>query len=339
MKQVKTRVLSLMLIVSMSAFLFAGCGTESKKAGNEDDKKKVESVESKSSKPTKDCAGNDITIPDDVERIVSMAPSVTQTLIDFGYADKIIACDTYSGFSALSESLNPDIPQFDMMSPDNEAIIALNPDIVFTTGMSYANDEDVYSALKSSGVCVADIPSPDSIDGIKEDLQFIADAIGASAVAKSVIEKMDDFSDSVEKISKEISEKKTVLYIMSVPTPDYPDVYTCGKGTYMDEIFTMIGAENVAGDIDYQWPSLSEEDIISKNPDVIIVGDTYTENPVDAIMAIDAWKDVSAIKNSEVYAIDGDSFNQPNQYVMNSAYDIAKAVYPDLYKDIEKPFE
>ena len=97
----------------------------------------------------------------------------------------------------------------------------------------------------------------------------------------------------------------------------------------MDEIFTMIGAENVAGDIDYQWPSLSEEDIISKNPDVIIVGDTYTENPVDAIMAIDAWKDVSAIKNSEVYAIDGDSFNQPNQYVMNSAYDIAKAVYPD----------
>ena len=176
--------------------------------------------------PTQDRAGNDIVIPEKVEKIVSMAPSVTELLIDLGYADKIVACDTYSGYSNFASALNADIPQFDMMAPDNEKIIELAPDIVFTTGMSYAKDDSVYAAVKASGVCVADIPSSDSIDGIKKDILFIGQAIGAEDKAQALTAKMDAFEAQVNGITSGIAEKKTVLYIMSVPTPDYPDVYT-----------------------------------------------------------------------------------------------------------------
>ena len=368
--KMKRRNVSVLLAACLSAFLLGGCGSAGEKAGSnetaaqaeqetqvtqetpkeqetqdtqetpevQEAQETPEAQENSSTKPTQDRSGNAIVIPENVEKIVSMAPSVTEILVDLGYADKIVACDTYSGFSAFAASLTPDIPQFDMMAPDNEAIVALSPDIVFTTGMSYAGGDDVYSAVKSTGICVADIPSSASIEDIKEDMTFIADAVGAGDKAREITAQMDTFAADAKKIADGITEKKTVLYVMSVPTPDYPDVYTCGKGTYMDEVFSMIGAENIAGDVDYQWPALSEEDIISKNPDVIIVGDTYTENAVDAILSIDAWKDVTAVKDKAVYAIDGDAFNQPNQYVMNSAYDISQFMYPDAYAGLAKPF-
>ncbi|MCR5178287.1 MAG: ABC transporter substrate-binding protein [Lachnospiraceae bacterium] len=321
------KIISATLAVCLSALLFAGCGSAGSKAG------------ANAAKPTQDRSGNAITIPDKVEKIVSMAPSVTEILVDLGYADRIVACDTYSGFSPFAASLTPDIPQFDMMAPDNEAIVALSPDIVFTTGMSYAEGEDVYSAVKSAGICVADIPSSASIDDIKADMTFIADAVGAGDKVRDITAKMDTFIADVKKVAGGISDKKSVMYVMSVPTPDYPDVYTCGKGTYMDEVFSLIGAQNIAGDIDYQWPALSEEDILAKNPDVIIVGDTYTPDAVNAILSIDAWKDITAVKDGAVYSIDGDAFNQPNQYVMNSAYEIASYIYPDAYSGVEKPFK
>ena len=106
----------------------------------------------------------------------------------------------------------------------------------------------------------------------------------------------------------------------------------------MDEVFTLVGTVNVAGNIETQWPALSEEQIIAADPDVIIVGDTYTPDAVNAVLSISGWQDIKAIKNKAVYAIDGDAFNQPNQYVMNSAYEIAVAVYPEEFADLQKPF-
>ena len=363
----KHKKLVLALAVCLSAALISGCGAAGQNSGDTQidvsiasESSEVATTEGSSSAeegsgaaeskadttdvkaaalPTKDRAGNDIVIPENVEKIVSMAPSVTEFLIDLGYADKIVACDTYSGYSAFASALNAGIPQFDMMAPDNEQIIALAPDIVFTTGMSYAGGNDVYAAVKSAGVCVADIPSSTSIDGIKEDLLFIGKAIGAQDKVNELAAKMDEFKKTVESVTAGISEKKTVLYIMSVPTPDYPDCYTCGKGTFMDEIFTLVGTKNIAGDIEYQWPALSEEQIIAADPDVIIVGDTYTPDAVNAVLSISGWQNIKAIQNKAVYAIDGDAFNQPNQYVMNSAYEIATAVYPNEFSGLQKPFE
>lgn len=288
---------------------------------------------------TKDRAGNDIIVPSKIEKIISMSPSSTELLIDLGLGDKIVAIDTYSGMSPFAANLNPDLPQFDMMTPDCEAIIALNADIIFTTGMSSAHGEDVYASVKAAGVCVADIPTAASVQDIEDDITFFGDVTGTADKAKEINDKIEAFKKTLNETSATIGEKKTVLYVMSVPTADYPNVYTCGKGTYMDEIFTLCGLDNIAGDVDNPWPALSEEDIIAKNPDVIIVGDTYTPDAANAVMSIDAWKDIKAVKDKAVYAIDGDAFNQPDQYVMNSAYEIAVAAYPEEFGSLEKPFK
>ena len=135
--------------------------------------------------PTQDRAGNAIKVPEKVEKIVSMAPSTTQVLIDLGLGDKIIGIDTNS--VTYADKLPSNVAQFDMMAPDNEAIAALNPDIVFTSGMSSVGGTSPFQSLIDSGVCVADIPSPSSFDGI------ISSKYKSSFICKSNVSSLKDF--------------------------------------------------------------------------------------------------------------------------------------------------
>ena len=211
--------------------------------------------------PAKDRAGNDIKVPEKVEKIVSMAPSTTQVLIDLGLGDKVVGIDTNS--AAYAGKLKADVAQFDMMSPDNEAIAALNPDIVFTSGMSSVGGTSPFQSLVDSGVCVADIPSPSSIEGICEDLEFIGACVGKGPESLALSKGLTAFMAGVEEVGKSVSEdeQKTVMVMMNVPSADYPTVYTFGKGTYMNEMLEAVGAKNVFADQE-GWLAVSVEEAI-----------------------------------------------------------------------------
>ena len=282
-----------------------------------------------------DRAGNTVIIPDTVDRIISMAPSTTRFLIDLGLADKIVAIDTNS--YAYLDSLAADIPQFDMMAPDNEALIALEPDIIFTSGMSSLGGDDVYQSARDAGICVFDIPSSASLDDIALDLVAIGNAVHAEDAANEIILDYNDKIEEIKAIGESIEDKKTVLFEISLPSADYPSLYTFGSGTYLDEMITLIGAENVTGDQE-SWISISEEEAIAMNPDVIITNVNYIDDAVGVIKSSEGWENVTAIQNDAVYYIDADASNQPNNHVIDALIQMAKYVYPDEYADFEDPF-
>ena len=95
-------------------------------------------------RPDTDRSGNPITLPDQVDSIISMAPSATQTLLDLGLRDKLIAVDTYSAMYFDLE----DLPTFDMMEPDTEQMAVLDADLIFTTGMSASAGADPFKPLR-----------------------------------------------------------------------------------------------------------------------------------------------------------------------------------------------
>lgn len=289
--------------------------------------------------PTQDLAGNEITVPEEVDAIVTMSPSSTRLVIDLGLADKIVACDTYS-YEYYGESLTADIPQFDMMTPDQEALVALTPDIIFTTGMSYAGGTDVYASVRDSGICLADIPSAASLDDIEKSIDFIGSCVGASDEASAIVTDMQDTIDEIAKIAETIPEedKKSVLYESSTPSSDSPAIYSAGTGTYIDEIITAIGAENPVGDQE-GWISVTEEDAVAANPDVIITTDTYTPDVVKTLLSLEGWENVTAVANKDVYLMTySNELSQPNQHVISAMVEMAKDVYPDAYADLEDPF-
>ena len=339
------KLLSLVLAVA-TTISFAGCAKimEIKEMAENSDVEALVSVgqdvyeELSIEIPKEDRAGNAITVPENVEKIVSMAPSTTQFLIDLGLGDKIVGIDTNS--ATYLDKLPSDVAQFDMMAPDNEAIAALEPDIVFTSGMSSVGGTSPFQSLIDSGICVADIPSPDSLEGIEEDLKFIGACVGKGAEALAYAKGFTVFMEAIEEAGKEIpaDEQKTVLVMMNVPSAEYPTIYTFGKGTYMNEMLEAIGAKNAFGDKE-GWLSISVEDAIAANPDVILMDCNWLPDAADQVKALSGWENVNAIKNGAVYAVNEDLCSRPNQHVSEATLEWAKLIYADQFSNFSTNFD
>ncbi len=274
--------------------------------------------------PTRDPAGNEILVPRNVNRIISMAPSITEIIVDLGIGDKIIAVDKYAkGISGLREG----IAEFDMMAPDVEKMMSLKPDMVFTTGMSDPDGKkEPFKALKDAGVCVVVIPTSNSIEAIKEDIRFIAESTGTLVKGKEIINNMESEIDKIAQIGKTVQEKKMVYFEIGAA----PSIYSFGSGVFLNEIIELVGAKNAFADQE-SWISVSNEAVVSKNPDIILTNVNYIENPVSEIKTRKGWENMRAVKNGEVFQISNSASSLPNHNIVKAMKEIAKAIYPDIY--------
>lgn len=277
--------------------------------------------------PAEDRAGQPIQLPETVGKIISMAPSTTRVLTDLGLTDKLVAVDTYSaGYQPELAAL----PQFDMMAPDAEQLAALEPDVVFITGMSLAGGDNPYQALIDLGIPVVQIPSSSSIDAIKEDVLFIGQCVGEADGAQALVDEMQAAIDEILLLGATISTRKTVAIEVSA----LPYLYYAGGGTYLNEMIELIGAENAYGDAD-PWASVTEEAAVAANPDVILTCISYLPDPVGEILGREGWGEVTAIANGDVYLLDEESANQPNHRIVKALRQMAAAVYPEVFGALE----
>jgi iron complex transport system substrate-binding protein len=183
---------------------------------------------------------------------------------------------------------------------------------------------------------VADIPSSASLEDIEEDIVFIGSCVGKREEAVQIADDMQSKIDELAQIGSSIpeEERKTVLFELYTPSADNPMIYTAGKGTYINEMLELIGAENVAASEADQWPALSEEAAVAANPDVILTADMYTPDVINTILGMSGWENVSAVKNAEVYQLSSDDVNQPNQHVVEAMIEMAESIYPDRYEGV-----
>jgi iron complex transport system substrate-binding protein len=275
----------------------------------------------------KDRAGNEIEVPKNINRIISMAPSTTEILLDLGLGDKIIAVDLNAKRMKGNKGLGNDVPEFDMMTPDIEKLASLKPDIVFTSGMSNLEGKaDPYKPLRDLGVCVAHIPTSYSIEDIKSDIIFIAELTKTSDKAKELVEVIDTEVDNIAQIGKNIKEKKTVYFEVAAA----PNMYSFGSGVFLNEILELVGATNIFKD-QKSWINVNDESIVAANPDVVLTNVNYIDDPIGEIKSRKGWENIKAVKNNDVYYIDSDASTLPNHNFVKAMKEIAKAIYPDKY--------
>ena len=159
--------------------------------------------------PVMDRAGNAIAVPEKVEKIICLAPSTSEILDALGETGALIAVDTNT--AAQMEEV-AGLPTFDMMTPDCEAIAALEPDVVFISGMSKAKGTNPYQPLLDLGVCVIDIPSSSSIAAVEEDIEFVGSVVGKETEAQAVVEAMNGKINEIAALAEGIEEKKSVYF-------------------------------------------------------------------------------------------------------------------------------
>lgn len=304
------KVLSLLATFVMAMMIFVGC----------------------SSKPTtmQDREGNEFTVPAEVNTIISTAPSNTEVLIGLGLADKLVAVDKYS---ADIEGVSEDLPKIDFRNPDAEAIIALNPDIVIASGHNKAGDEDPFALIKEAGIPVAYIPSSYSIDGIYGDIEFIASLTDTEKEGKELVNSMKKEVEAIKAIGDTIQDKKNVYFEIGAGS----GLYTFGNETFLNEMIETIGATNIFGE-ENSWITATPEAVIDGNPDVILANTPGTNESgltaIEDIVSREGWDTITAVKNGDVYQIDKNSSSRASQNIIKALKEMAKAVYPDEYKDL-----
>lgn len=270
-----------------------------------------------------DREGNEVQIPDSLERIVSLSPSNTEILAGLGLADKIIAADTHSADAGVDAA----VATIDMMNVNIEAISALKPDAVFLNGMSQTGTEDPYATLKDAGVQVIYIPSAASLADIQKDITFMAGYTKTADKGEKLLADMDSAVSELKAIGDTITEKKKVYFEVS----EAPNCYSTGTGTYLNEMLEIIGAENVFADQE-NWISVTEESVIAANPDVILTSVAWEGYDFNEILARAGWEATNAVKNKAVYAIPSNPTSRASQNVVEGMKSIAQTVYPELYK-------
>lgn len=282
-------------------------------------------ADSDAARPATDRAGNAITLPDEVQRIVVLAPAFCETLYDLGCAERIVGIDTQTQGYAY-DYLDAALPAFDMMSPDCEQIAALAPDLVLVSGMTDISGSDLYAPLKDLGICVAAIPSAESIEGIRQDIAFLAACVGRASEGARLVADLDAALDEVAAIGSTVTDKKTVYFEISAA----PYCYSFGTGTFLNEMIELIGAENVLAD-QSGWLPVEEESAVAADPDVILTSVNYLDDPVAEILAREGWAGVTAVAKGQVYYIDAQSSGLPNENIVTALRQMAQAVYPELY--------
>ncbi|MCL2408296.1 MAG: ABC transporter substrate-binding protein [Oscillospiraceae bacterium] len=271
----------------------------------------------------RDREGNPITLPETIARVISIGPSNTEILTALGFADRIVATDT---FSDNIDGIDPAIAILDMMAIDGEQILYLQPDVVFITGITRQGTDDPFRLVDDEGICIIFIPSSTSIEGIKEDIRFIAAVMGAEPGGEELIEGMDAAIDEVRQIGETITERRTVYFEI---TPA-PWMVSFGAGTFLNEMLEIIGAENIFAD-EEGWISVADEVMLMANPDVILTSVNFIDDPIGEIISRPGWGGITAVQNGDIFIIDTDASNRPNHNIVIALREMARAIYPDAF--------
>ena len=311
------------LIFVLSVFLLAACGSADEKNELKDnDNTEVSQTEAFPLTITDDL-GNEVTIEEKPETVVSILPSVTETLFALGLDEEIIGVSDYDTYpeAALEKDKIGDMD----MNP--EKIISLNPDVAFLSKYNFDNHLDTIKQFEELGIKVVIIDTEESFEATYASIELIGKITGQTEEAEEVVSSMKEELAAIEEKASKITEKKKVW----VEVSPQPDIYTAGQDTFMNEMLNIIGAENAA--TGEGWYSANEEEAVQLNPDVIIVtyGD-FVEKAVEQVLGRNGWQEVTAVKNKAVYDVDSDMTTRTGPRLVDGVEELGKAIYPEIFE-------
>jgi len=261
------------------------------------------------------------------KRIVSTAPSITELLYALGLGERVVGVDRFSRFppDALRK---PKIG--DYANPNLEAIAALRPDLVIIP----ANPVKLAERLAVLRLKVLEIDQ-DSLAKLYESFRVIGQATGATAQAAKLESTVRGQLEAVR--ARTAPLKKTRLMFVVGRTPNRLDgLIVVGQASYLNEIIALAGGENVFRDAVASYPGVSLEEVLARNPDVIVdmgdMADTVGVTEQHKREVTSLWErlsSVAAVKQHRVYAVASDVYVVPGPRVVDAAKAFFEMLHPE----------
>ncbi|NLT98596.1 MAG: ABC transporter substrate-binding protein [Christensenellaceae bacterium] len=303
-----------LLAVLMAAALLAGCAPQNAQREQAPAPAAATPVPKDLIEEDTDAMGEKVAPVEAAElRIVSTAPSTTEILFALGLGDSIVGIDISSTYPP--ETANIEVVG-DFNGFDIEKVIGLEPTVVFAgNGLQH---EDI-ARLKEAGVTVV-ASEATYYDDIAKSITLIGSVVGKEEEAEALCEQIEQVETAVKEKAAAFEYKPSIYYVMGIG--EYGN-WTSGKGSFINSVLEMAGGVCVTDDTESEWLEYPLEDLVTADPDVLIVSKNIAE---DDLLAAVGYSELTAIKDRHYYFIIPDIIERPGPRIIEALQTVQQAI-------------
>jgi len=263
--------------------------------------------------------GRSVNISEAPQRIVSLAPGITETLFALGLEDKIAGVTTFCDWPAAA-STKTRIGGF--INPSIEKIISLQPDLILAT--ADGNRKETVEQLERLGLPVY-VTNPSDTKGVLRSIFNIGIITNREKEAGKLVDKLQKRLNAISSRVRHKSKPRVFFQLGIEP------VITAGRGTLINEVIERSGGVNVAGRDIANYPSYSAEGILGASPEIIIFAPMINDKEFTAVKKY--WRkfeQIPAVKNSNIYPIDANLINRASPRIIEAIEIMALIFHPEI---------
>lgn len=270
-----------------------------------------------------DQTGRGVTVPDDIRRVVSLAPSITEIVYHLGKQDLLKGATQYSDTPPAAKLL-PRVGSY--VRIDVEKVVALKPDLCLA--IRDGNPLHAVSRIESLGIPVY-VVDPKSLNDIMVMIVGLGDLLGAEEQAARITADMRQRIEKVvQTLDAEITRPGVFFQIDAEP------IVSAGKGTFIHELIITAGGRNLAADVGTPYPKFSWEDVLHYRPDVAIIASMaggYSEEALKAGWY--RWPQLPAVQSNSVHVVSAGLVDRPTPRLVKGLETFARIIHPELFGD------
>jgi len=256
------------------------------------------------------------------QRIISLAPSITEILFALGVGDRVVGVSTYCDYP-------PEVARIDrigtFLQPNVERILAKRPDLVI--GVPSPDNRAPVERLQEIGVRVL-VVNPERIADIFAAIRTIADAAGVPERGADLVARIQRDLDAVSAKLADAPRPRVLMLVGRSP------FIAAGPRTYQDELVTLAHGDNLTAAAAQPWPSVTLEFIVAHAPEVIIDASMGSEETADRASALAFWKDfptVPAVRAQRIYGYHAYELLRPGPRVAQTLETVARFIHPERF--------
>lgn len=264
-----------------------------------------------------DSIGREVVIEKEPEKIISIAPAITEILFALGLEQQIIGVSDYCDYPEAAQAKEK-IGGF--KDPNVEVILSKEPDMVFA---SAGVQEELITKMEELNITVVVLESA-NIQQVLDNIQLAGQITGREAKAQEIVSDMKEKMDDI--IKKVQEQPKTTVFFEVWDDP----LMSAGSSSFIHNIIETAGCINVAGDNTEEFYTYSMEKLLEIDPDVYIIND-HSHTPAD-VTTRNGYDALSAVKNNQVYSIQDDLISRAGPRVIRGLEEMAKITHPEVFK-------